>query len=179
VIDLVKKEVQLLELDHKSWIIEGFPRTKLQALALQKIGVIPDRFILLNVERDRSIAQLKKTLSPFESIYGKEEIDRMAQNSMNEYDLHIKNVRTAFNHFIYDYNAFGRSQSDVANDIARMLRIKFKSSGPRRPARVILLGPPGSGRSTQAKAIGERFGLVYVCTRRLLKHEVSRGTPAG
>jgi adenylate kinase len=34
VIDLVKKEVQLLELEHKSWIIEGFPRTKLQALAL-------------------------------------------------------------------------------------------------------------------------------------------------
>ena len=98
---------------------------------------------------------------------------------MNEYELHIKNVRTAFNHFIFDYNAFERSQADVANDIARMLRIKFKSSGPKRPARVILLGPPGSGRSTQAKAIGDRFGLVYVCTRRLLKHEVSRGTPAG
>ena len=65
-------------MDHKSWIIEGFPRTKVQALSLQKNGIIPDRFILLNVERDRSIAQLKKTLSPFESIYGKEEIDRMA-----------------------------------------------------------------------------------------------------
>jgi DNA replication protein DnaC len=102
----------------------------------------------LNVERERSIAQLKKTLSPFESIYGKEEIERMTQNSMNEYDLHTRAVRSAFNHFIYDYNAVGRSQADVANDIARMLRIKFKSSGPRRPARVILLGPPGSGRAT-------------------------------
>ena len=179
VIDLVRKQVELLELDHKSWIIEGFPRTKLQALSLQKAGIIPDRFILLNVERDRSVAQLKKTLQPFESIYGKEEIERMTQNSMNEYDLHTRAVRSAFNHFIYDYNAVGRSQADVANDIARMLRIKFKSSGPTRPARVILLGPPGSGRATQAKAIGERFGLVYVCTRRLLKHEVARGTPAG
>jgi DNA replication protein DnaC len=67
---------------------------------------------------------------------------------MNEYDFNIKAVRSAFNNFIYDYNAVGRSQSDVANDIARMLRIKLKSNGPRRPARVILLGPPGSGRST-------------------------------
>ena len=62
VIDLVRKQVELLELDHKSWIIEGFPRTKLQALSLQKAGIIPDRFILLNVERERSVAQLKKTL---------------------------------------------------------------------------------------------------------------------
>lgn len=29
VIDLVKRQVELLEMDHKSWIIEGFPRTKL------------------------------------------------------------------------------------------------------------------------------------------------------
>lgn len=29
VIDLVRRQVELLELDHKSWIIEGFPRTKL------------------------------------------------------------------------------------------------------------------------------------------------------
>ena len=56
VIDLVKKEVELLELDQKYWIIEGFPRTKPQALALQKSGIIPDRFILLNVERERSLA---------------------------------------------------------------------------------------------------------------------------
>jgi adenylate kinase len=34
VIDLVRKQVELLELDHKSWIIEGFPRTKFQALSL-------------------------------------------------------------------------------------------------------------------------------------------------
>ena len=29
VIDLVRRQVELLELDHKSWIIEGFPRTKI------------------------------------------------------------------------------------------------------------------------------------------------------
>ena len=99
VIDLVTKQVQLLELEHKSWIIEGFPRTKLQALALQKLGILPNRFILLNVERERSIAQLMKTLAPFESIYGRDEIVKMAETSMNEYDLHITHVRAAFNHF--------------------------------------------------------------------------------
>ena len=47
VIDLVKRQVATLEKEGKSWIIEGFPRTKVQALSLQKIGVIPDKFIIL------------------------------------------------------------------------------------------------------------------------------------
>jgi adenylate kinase family enzyme len=34
VIDLVKLQIELLEKDQKSWIIEGFPRTRQQALAL-------------------------------------------------------------------------------------------------------------------------------------------------
>jgi len=52
VIDLVKKQVELYEAEHQSWVIEGFPRTKTQALALQKTGIIPDKFILLDVAKD-------------------------------------------------------------------------------------------------------------------------------
>jgi adenylate kinase len=103
----------------------------------------------------------------------------MANASMDEYELHLRGVKGAFKDFIYEYEAAGRSQADVANDIARMLRIRFKSNGPRRPARVILLGPPGSGRSTQAQELSKRFGLVYICTRRLLKFEISKNNAAG
>lgn len=34
VIELVKKQVESYEKDHISWVIEGFPRTKTQALSL-------------------------------------------------------------------------------------------------------------------------------------------------
>ena len=50
------------EKDNVSWIIEGFPRTKVQALALQKIGIIPDKFILLDVKRSTSITKVKNNL---------------------------------------------------------------------------------------------------------------------
>lgn len=55
-----------------------------------------------------------------------------------------------------------------------MLRIRFRNNAPRRPPRVILLGPPGSGRSTQASVIAKRYGLVHICTRSLLKSEIAR-----
>jgi adenylate kinase family enzyme len=34
VIELVKIQVQLMEQEQRSWIIEGFPRTEIQAVAL-------------------------------------------------------------------------------------------------------------------------------------------------
>lgn len=111
-------------------------------------------------------------------LYGPE-LEEVANQALEEYELHIKGVRSAFNGFIYEYNAVDKPQNDVANDIARMLRIRYKNNAPRRPPRVIILGPPGSGRSTQAEVISRRYGLVHVCTRTLLKHEISRNPEVG
>lgn len=57
-------------------------------------------------------------------------------------------MKSAFKGFLYEYNAIDKPQNDVANELARMLRIRFRSNAPRRPPRVILLGPPASGRSS-------------------------------
>lgn len=50
VIEIIKKEVKACDEKGQSWIIQGFPRTKAQALSLQKLGIIPDKFILLNIK---------------------------------------------------------------------------------------------------------------------------------
>jgi adenylate kinase len=62
VLELVKAQVEYFEKDHTSWIIEGFPRTKSQALALQKQGIIPDRFIMLDVDKDEQIKKIRANL---------------------------------------------------------------------------------------------------------------------
>ena len=45
--------------------------------------------------------------------------------------------------------------------------------------RIVLLGPPASGKGTQADKLSEAFGIPHVSTGALLRSECDRGTPLG
>jgi adenylate kinase len=45
--------------------------------------------------------------------------------------------------------------------------------------RLILMGPPGAGKGTQAKFVAERFGIPAISTGDIFRANVSQGTPLG
>jgi adenylate kinase len=45
--------------------------------------------------------------------------------------------------------------------------------------RLLLIGPPGSGKGTQATAIAEYFGIAHISSGELLRRHIADGTPIG
>jgi len=48
-----------------------------------------------------------------------------------------------------------------------------------QPPRVLLIGPPGAGKSTQGKRLAAELGVPHVSTGDLLRAEVRRNSPVG
>ena len=63
--------------------------------------------------------------------------------------------------------------SSVAEEMPAM-EAELKTVGP-----VILLGPPGAGKGTQAKQIAARYGIPHISTGDLLRDNRQRGTDLG
>jgi SpoVK/Ycf46/Vps4 family AAA+-type ATPase len=136
------------------------------------MGIIPDKFVCLKVKDSASLARIKNNLIGVnQSLYGPE-LEDLATQCLQEYNLNMKGVQEAFDQFIFEHDAQDKAQVDVGNELKKMLSLRFKSNAPRRPPRVIILGPPGTGRDTQATLCAQQFGLVHISARQLLKGEI-------
>lgn len=60
----------------------------------------------------------------------------------------MKGVKEVFNQFIFEYEILDKGYNDVIPELMRMLNLRFRENAPRRPPRIVLVGPPGSGRHT-------------------------------
>lgn len=45
--------------------------------------------------------------------------------------------------------------------------------------KIVLLGPPGSGKGTQAKIISEKYNIPHISTGDIFRENLSKGTPLG
>ena len=60
-----------------------------------------------------------------------------------------------------------------------LLESERGSQGPPGVVRIVLLGPPGAGKGTQAGAMQRRWGLVHLASGDLLREDVRDGTELG
>jgi len=90
----------------------------------------------------------------------------------------IKEVKQAFAGFYCDIDA-NQDHDTVVNDIARIMKLRIKPNAPRRPPKILLVGPPGSGKTTIGRLIAQKYGLIFVSAANLLNGEIATKTEAG
>jgi len=83
-----------------------------------------------------------------------------------EQEQHQKKIDAIFSKQIYYLACHELNRNDVAADLRRMLKGRFLQRS--RPPQILFLGPPGSGRTSQAEKISQRFGLTLVSPEKLI-----------
>ncbi len=84
VIELIRNQLIKYEEDNTSYIIEGFPRNRTQAIFLQSIGLLPDNVIILKTSREKAEEQVFNKLRNKIPIEESENIENKKQDENGE-----------------------------------------------------------------------------------------------
>ncbi len=72
--------------------------------------------------------------------------------------------------FGLDYDELGRNLPQI---------YKLKEVKKQRMADIVLFGPPGAGKGTQAQILKDKLGLTYIATGDLFRHHIKNQTELG
>lgn len=134
VIELVSKYISQFEKENKNWIIEGYPRTRKQALSLCKLG-ISIQYVILEVNdkitEQRIVDSLwENNLHSEESMtknpkeINDEDLEQIALKKISEYNFNLQGVKEILQgHNVVCVDA-NKEQPIVLENIARILKFK-------------------------------------------------------
>lgn len=168
VVELIKQELIRLEKANLSYIVEGFPRNRVQAMFLQSVGIIPDNMIILsNSKRDME----QRVYEKISQNYDQSQTEYYTKNALDEYELNMKSIKEIFPyHSLIDTSQ--KNLSSITEDLSRIIKLKNKTFASRKPPRILLLGPPCSRKSDVAKVIAKKYNIVHISISDLLNAEI-------
>ena len=197
-IDLVRNQLIKYEEENNSYIIEGFPRNRNQAIFLQSIGLLPDNIIVLTTTREKAEEQIFEKLrerlpkapekneeenpkdpqennsvesdSNQNNYKTDEQIREMVKISIEETDMNIRAVEDVFSGFYVEIpvDKF-EDDTKVVEELVKLLNFKNKTNAARRPPRIILASPPCFDKNGIADKICRKLKIIHVNIIDLLK----------
>ncbi|XP_049895510.1 adenylate kinase 8, partial [Epinephelus moara] len=193
-VTLVQRRLSEIDCFNRGWVLEGIPQTRLQALSLQQAGVLPEHVVLLaapdDVLLERSRGKLVDPLTGdvYHQTFIWPDDDTVAQRleeghhpsetqllaELQHYRCEVTGLSSAYQHVLKIINA-DQPHADVYQQVLAFVRTRRRSRTPR----ILLLGPPGSGKSHQAKLLSAKYKMVDVCCGQLLRSVAAAGSTLG
>jgi adenylate kinase len=177
VINLLKEQIIKLEEENISYIIEGFPRNRTQAIFLQSSGLLPDNIIVLKTDRHNSeestFEKIKENLENNGIEKSEDEIKSMAKISVEESELNLEPLKEIFGAYYFEVNVDNLEDSEVIENLASLLKYQHKVKESRKSPRIMLIAPPCLNKNKIGNLIANRLKIVHVDIMELLRKEIS------
>jgi len=184
VIEVVKEQLALAD-ESKGVLLDGFPRTKVQARALQQMKIIPDKILILSGDSDYVRNKLRMKVP--ESVTDEDVIADTVEARLQQYLRHIKSTMETFKNSVVEIDVGGGDSKTIVDQVQNIMHrvcggistgntFDVSDLDPRGPLRVCVIGPLGSGRTTQSRLVAHSFGVVHVDVNAMISSS-ERQTP--
>ncbi len=158
-------------------LFDGFPRTIVQAYILDglllRLNTSLSAMLSLEVPREELISRM---IERAKTSGRKDDNLEVIQYRLEEYENKTKPVADF-------YKAKGLYHSikgtGSIHEIFGKLTETVTSTLKKKWINVVLYGPPGAGKGTQAQKLAEKYNLVYISTGQLLRKEMRDDTEIG
>jgi adenylate kinase len=176
IVQLIEKRI-VENTNSNGILFDGFPRTTVQAYILDglmlRLKTSLTCMISLEVPRQELIDRMMERAKTSGRA---DDTAEVIQYRLEEYDNKTKPVAEF-------YKAKGKyipvkgtgSIESIFDSITQVI----KKTLQKKWINVVLYGPPGSGKGTQAVKLAEKYNLVYISTGKMLRKEVKENTEIG
>ncbi len=152
------------------FLFDGFPRTYIQTYILEGLMIKLNTTLncLISIKLDEEIS-VQRLLNRGITSGRSDDNEVVIRTRLREYTEKTLPVLQFYkDKGIYKEVDGSQEIGKVTSDIDDIVQAELSKS----LFNIVLFGSPGSGRSTQGKAIAKAFGLEYVSTGEMLKEEL-------
>ncbi|KAF7641732.1 hypothetical protein LDENG_00273660 [Lucifuga dentata] len=105
---------------------------------------------------------------------GRSQSKKQQLADLQHYRCEVTGLSSAYQHVLKTINA-DQPPADVYQQAKAFVHTRHRSRIPR----ILLLGPPGSGKSLQARLLSDKYKIVDVCFSQLLRSIAADGSALG
>ena len=176
IVQIIEKTIQNNP-EANGFLFDGFPRTYVQAYILEglmiKLDTTLNTLISIEVPEEESVSRLLERAKTSGRSDDNEVVIRTRLREYTEKTLPV--LKYYKDKGIYTKVDGTKGISDVTLDIEEIIEEELS----KNLLNIAMFGYPGSGRSSQAMKLSQKYDLEYVSTGRMLEEEIEKGTEIG